>query len=193
MKIKLAEFVRSAPRASDYPGDRPAITFVGRSNVGKSSLINRLTNRRDLAKTSSTPGKTRLINYFDINGEFYFVDLPGLGYAKVSATERETLEKMVREFIGTAKELKLVCHLVDIRHDPTAIDIRLAETLREGGPPIAVVFTKADKLTRNKGNIQAGKLMRGLGYTEEPFVLFSRLTGQGKTELLDIIGKSLQA
>lgn len=193
VKIKTAEFVRSAPKAADFPGDRPSAAFLGRSNVGKSSLINKLTNRRVLAKTSSAPGKTRLINFFDINGEFYFVDLPGLGYAKVSASEREALERMVLEFMSDPRGVKLICHLVDIRHDPTAVDIWLAAALRETGTPVAVVFTKADKVTRGKGIGQVAKLMRGLGYLNEPHVLFSKLSGQGKSELLEIIGTSLRS
>ncbi|MBO6188729.1 MAG: YihA family ribosome biogenesis GTP-binding protein [Prevotella sp.] len=151
MEIKQAEFTLSAPMVSMCPKDtKPEYAFIGRSNVGKSSLINMLTNNRKLAKTSSTPGKTLLINHFIINREWYLVDLPGYGYAKRSKKEVDRLDQMIRGYILQREQLVNVFVLVDIRLEPQKIDLEFIEWLGVSGVPFCVVFTKADKLTPNK-------------------------------------------
>ena len=151
MEIKQAEFTLSAPMVSMCPKDtKPEYAFIGRSNVGKSSLINMLTNNRKLAKTSSTPGKTLLINHFIINREWYLVDLPGYGYAKRSKKEVDRLDQMIRGYILQREQLVNVFVLVDIRLEPQKIDLEFIEWLGVSGVPFCIVLTKADKLTPNK-------------------------------------------
>ncbi|HOV78874.1 MAG TPA: ribosome biogenesis GTP-binding protein YihA/YsxC [Bacillota bacterium] len=191
MKIKSADFVTSAVKAADYPaGGLPEVALAGRSNVGKSSLLNRLVNRKGLARTSNTPGRTRLINFFLVNGAFRLVDLPGYGYAKVSAAERERWKKMVEEYLNSRDNLKGVVLLVDSRHPPTDQDRQMYKWLRHSGIPAAVAATKADKLSRSK-LLQSLKV---IGETlplsgEDPLVPFSAETGLGREELLRIIGR----
>jgi len=149
MKITGVEFLTSAALPSQFPGSNlREIAFVGRSNVGKSSLLNSLVNRKNLARTSSTPGKTRQINFFRINERFNFVDLPGYGYAKVSKDERESWRRTIEAYITTRKQLSLVVSLIDIRHDPTALDIELAGWLESLGRDFVIVLTKADKVKK---------------------------------------------
>ena len=151
MEIKQAEFSLSAPVVSMCPKDtKPEYAFIGRSNVGKSSLINMLTNNRKLAKTSSTPGKTLLINHFIINKEWYLVDLPGYGFAKRSKKEVDKLDQMIRGYILQREQLVNVFVLVDIRLEPQKIDLEFIEWLGLSSIPFAIIFTKADKLTPNK-------------------------------------------
>ena len=151
MEIKQAEFSLSAPVVSMCPKDtKPEYAFIGRSNVGKSSLINMLTNNRKLAKTSSTPGKTLLINHFIINKEWYLVDLPGYGFAKRSKKEVDRLDQMIRGYILQREQLVNVFVLVDIRLEPQKIDLEFIEWLGVSSIPFAIIFTKADKLTPNK-------------------------------------------
>ena len=151
MEIKQAEFTLSAPVVSMCPKDtKPEYAFIGRSNVGKSSLINMLTNHKKLAKTSATPGKTLLINHFIINKEWYLVDLPGYGYAKRSKKEVDKLDQMIRGYILQREQLVNVFVLVDIRLEPQKIDLEFIEWLGISSVPFAIVFTKADKLTPNK-------------------------------------------
>jgi len=191
MKISCAEFVTSAVRKSDYPaGELPEVALAGRSNVGKSSLLNRLAVRKSLARTSKTPGRTRLINFFLINGVFRLVDLPGYGYAKVSARERESWRKMVEDYLSTRKNLRGVVLLVDSRHPPTSQDVQMYGWLKHRGIPAAVVATKADKLSRSK-LLRSLKVVREtLALAEgETLVPFSAETGQGREELLEVIGR----
>ncbi len=149
MEIKQSEFTISAVKPEQYPTDnRVEFAFVGRSNVGKSSLINTLTNRRKLVKVSGTPGKTRLINFFIINNEFYFVDLPGYGYAKVSKSEKATWGQMMEKYLVNRPQLKKVVLLVDSRHKPTNDDISMYEWIKHYGYGVVVVATKKDKLTK---------------------------------------------
>ena len=149
MEIKQAEFSLSAPMVSMCPKDtKPEYAFIGRSNVGKSSLINMLTNNRKLAKTSATPGKTLLINHFIINKEWYLVDLPGYGYAKRSKKEVDKLDQMIRGYILQREQLVNVFVLVDIRLEPQKIDLEFIEWLGLSGIPFSIVFTKADKLSK---------------------------------------------
>ncbi|THF83776.1 ribosome biogenesis GTP-binding protein YihA/YsxC [Cohnella fermenti] len=189
MKIKSSEFVISAVSPKQYPDDGlPEIALAGRSNVGKSSLINKLLLRKNLARTSSQPGKTQQLNYYRINEELFFVDVPGYGYAKVSKTEREAWGRMIENYLREREPLKLVLQLVDLRHPPTALDVSMYEWLSHYGIPICIVGTKADKLTKSQMP-KHGKIVREtLGMPKgQPLVLFSSETGQGRDELWSII------
>ncbi len=142
-----AKFIRSFAKFADLPDDgRPEIAFIGRSNVGKSSLINALARRKQLAKTSSTPGKTRLLNYFSVNDSFYLVDMPGFGYAKISKSEREYWAKLIEEFFKESKNIWLAFHLVDSRHKPTELDLKLNMMLHFYDIPFLILLSKIDKL-----------------------------------------------
>lgn len=148
-KVKDVEFVTSAAAPSQFPDtDLLEIAFVGRSNVGKSSLLNSLVNRRNLARISSTPGKTRQINFFTVNKQFHFVDLPGYGYAKVSKVERESWRKTIEAYLLRREQLRLVVSLIDIRHDPTALDIELVNWLDSIEREYIIVLTKGDKVKK---------------------------------------------
>lgn len=190
-RIKQAEFIKSAFKPSDFLIDKPAIALVGRSNVGKSSLINGVLNRKSLAKTSSTPGKTRLANYFLINGEFYIVDLPGLGYASVSAAERQNLERIVREFVAGAPNLIHVFHIVDIRHDPTAVDKNIYSFLEKLDMGRDLILTKSDKLNNSKRAEMIRTLSRAFQPSNGETYPFSKLSGAGREEILRRVGQIL--
>lgn len=187
-RIKTAEFVTSAARPNQMPEPKPGVAFIGRSNVGKSSLINSLTNQKKLAKTSSTPGKTRLMNYFLVNQKYYMIDLPGLGYAKVSKTEKAKLAQMVYTFFSSAPDLRIIFHLVDIRHEISAIDLEINDILNSVRVPRDIIFTKVDKLSRSKGLQMGQKIASKIKhwYMGEQFY-FSKLTGQGKEDITDRI------
>lgn len=187
MEIKQSEFIISAVTKKQYPDDNKIeIAFVGRSNVGKSSLINTLTNRRKLAKTSSTPGKTRLINFFLINNEFYFVDLPGYGYAKVSKEAKKTWGKMIEDYLTNRPQLKRVLLLVDCRHKPTGDDIMMYEWIKHYNYDVTIVATKSDKLTRNELNKNTKIIREALKLEKnDKLMYFSSLKKQGKEELLE--------
>ena len=193
MEIKKAEFTLSAPNVSMCPKDtKPEYAFIGRSNVGKSSLINMLTNNKRLAKTSSTPGKTLLINHFIINKEWYLVDLPGYGYAKRSKKEVDKLDQMIRGYILQREQLMNVFVLVDIRLDPQKIDLEFIEWLGVSGIPFSIVFTKADKLTPNKCRQAMEAYRQKLQETWEelpPMFLTSAEKKDGRDEVLDYIEK----
>ncbi|MCF8273581.1 MAG: ribosome biogenesis GTP-binding protein YihA/YsxC [Flavobacteriaceae bacterium] len=147
MLVKSAEFVMSNSDVAKCPKNRmPEYAFIGRSNVGKSSLINMLTNKKSLAKTSGKPGKTQLINHFLINKNWYLVDLPGYGYAKVSKSSKQTFQKFITQYFSLREQLVSAFVLVDIRHDPQLIDLEFMQWLGENGVPFSIVFTKADKL-----------------------------------------------
>jgi GTP-binding protein len=191
MKITSAEFVTSAVKPSNYPaGELPEVALAGRSNVGKSSLLNKLVNRKRLARTSNTPGRTRLINFFLVNGSFHLVDLPGYGYARVPIAERDSWRKMVEGYLMTRPNLQGVLLLVDSRHPPTAMDLQMYSWLKFRGLPAAVAATKADKLSRSK-LLQSLKVIRTeLRLAEgDSLIPFSAETGQGREELLEIIGR----
>ncbi|WP_291575185.1 ribosome biogenesis GTP-binding protein YihA/YsxC [Clostridium sp. UBA4548] len=186
MEIKQSEFITSAVKPDQYPTDnRIEIAFVGRSNVGKSSLINTLTNRRKLVKVSGTPGKTRLINFFLINNEFYFVDLPGYGYAKVSKSEKASWGSMMEKYLINRPQLKKVLLLVDSRHKPTGDDILMYEWIKHYGYEVVVVATKKDKLTKNELQRSVKVIREALKLNkDEKILFFSSLKKEGKEELL---------
>ena len=191
MEIKKAEFTLSAPMESMCPKDtKPEYAFIGRSNVGKSSLINMLTNNKKLAKTSATPGKTLLINHFIINNEWYLVDLPGYGFAKRSKKEVGKLEQMINGYILQREQLVNVFLLVDIRLEPQKIDLDFIQWLGASSVPFAIVFTKADKLSVGKAaqNVEAYK-QKLLETWEElpPSFVISSEKKQGRDEVLDYI------
>lgn len=194
MEIKQAEFTTSAVKPSQYPDDgRLEIAFVGRSNVGKSSLINTLTNRRKLVKVSSTPGKTRLINFFEINREFYFVDLPGYGYAKVSKSEQAKWGDMMEKYLINRPQLKKVALLVDSRHKPTGDDILMYEWIKHYGYKVIVVATKKDKLTRNELQKSSKVIREALKLDKEDKIMFfSSLKKEGKEELLEEMFRDIE-
>ena len=191
MDIKTAEFSLSAPVVSMCPKDtKPEYAFIGRSNVGKSSLINMLTNRSKLAKTSATPGKTLLINHFIINKEWYLVDLPGYGYAKRSKKEVDKLDQMIRGYILQREQLVNVFVLVDIRLEPQKIDLEFIEWLGLSSIPFSIVFTKADKLSANKAAQSVEVYKQKLLETWEelpPMFLTSAEKKQGRDDVLDYI------
>ncbi len=193
MEIKTAEFSVSSPMVSLCPKDtKPEYAFIGRSNVGKSSLINMLCRNKKLAKTSSTPGKTLLINHFIINREWYLVDLPGYGFAKRSKKEVQRLDQMIRGYILEREQLVNVFVLVDVRLEPQAIDLEFINWLGLSGVPFSIVFTKADKLTGAKvrANVEAYK-KKMLETWEEmpPHFITSAEKNEGRQELLDYIEK----
>ena len=193
MEIKTAEFTLSSPMVSMCPQDtKPEYAFIGRSNVGKSSLINMLTNNKKLAKTSSTPGKTLLINHFIINKEWYLVDLPGYGYAKRSKKEVDKLDQMIRGYILQRHQLVNVFVLVDVRLEPQKIDLEFIEWLGLSSVPFAIVFTKGDKLTPNKARRAVEDYKKKLLETWEelpPIFLTSSEKKEGRDEVLSYIEK----
>lgn len=191
MEIKQAEFVISNTDVRKCPeGDMPEFAFIGRSNVGKSSLINMLTNHKGLAKTSSTPGKTLLINHFLINKSWYLVDLPGYGYAQRSKTQREQLKKMIDSYVLNREQMYNLFLLIDCRHEPQEIDLEFMRFLGANGVPFSIVFTKSDKLSKLKlkNNIEAYK-KKLLEEWEElpPTFITSSSAAEGRAELLDYI------
>ena len=191
MTITSAEYQTSLPRVELCPQtDVPEYAFIGRSNVGKSSLINMLTGRSGLAKTSATPGKTILINHFLINGQWHIVDLPGYGYAKRGQQQREELRRMITGYILRREQMMNLFLLIDARHEPQRIDLEFITWLGENGIPFSIVFTKADKLSKSKlaGNVRT-YLSRLSEEWEElpPHFVTSSETKQGKEELLSYI------
>jgi GTP-binding protein len=191
MDIKTAEFTLSSPRVSMCPNDtKPEYAFIGRSNVGKSSLINMLARNKKLAKTSSTPGKTLLINHFLINREWYLVDLPGYGFAKRSKTEVAKLEQMIRGYILEREQLVNVFVLVDIRHEPQKIDLEFINWLGVSSVPFAIIFTKADKLSESKVKANVDAYVKKMLETWEempPYFVTSSEKARGRDEVLNYI------
>ncbi|MDH3976097.1 MAG: ribosome biogenesis GTP-binding protein YihA/YsxC [Deltaproteobacteria bacterium] len=190
MKINSAKFIKSAVMPKDFPElDLPEIAFVGRSNVGKSSLINKLLNRKSLAKTSSTPGKTRLINYFLINEELVFVDLPGYGYAKVSKKERESWGVMVDRYLSKSANLKGVVLLQDMRRERSELDRVMMNMIRHYALPVILVLTKADKFSRNRQIERLKKISKSLAVEGIKAIPFSSVSGDGRDELWHVIAE----
>ena len=186
------EFIISAYKLPQLPKDNiPEIILCGRSNVGKSSFINSLFNRRDLAKTSSTPGKTRSINYYLIDDKFYFVDLPGYGYAKTSLKERESWGKLLSKYIKTSKNIKLAFHFVDSRHGPTDLDLQLYELLMFSKIPYTLILNKIDKLTQSELSYSKKRIIEyfpelTLG---DNLFLYSSATKRGRKEVMLTLSK----
>lgn len=197
MDIKKSEFTISSATVSQCPKDtKPEFAFIGRSNVGKSSLINMLCNRKGLAKTSATPGKTLLINHFIINNEWYLVDLPGYGFAKRSKTVQKKLDQMITSYILQREQLVNTFVLIDIRHDPMKIDTDFINWLGESSVPFSIIFTKADKLGPVKAKQNAGKWMAALKEQWEelpPYFITSSEKRTGKDEVLTYIEDILKS
>lgn len=191
MVIKSAEFVISNSRVEKCPTTGlPEYAFIGRSNVGKSSLINMLTARKGLAMTSQKPGKTQLINHFIINDAWYLVDLPGYGYARLGKDSRDSLRRMIEDYVLERKELVLLFVLLDCRHDPQKIDLEFVQWLGEEGVPFALVFTKADKLSKGRlaANVEAYKAKLREEWEElPPIFVTSSEERMGRDELLGYI------
>lgn len=191
MQIKSAEFITSSNNFKQCPPPNyPELAFIGRSNVGKSSLINMLTGRRKLAKVSGKPGKTQLINHFKINGSWYLVDLPGYGWAKVAKSEKEKWGAMIHDYLLERENLKNLFVLVDSRLAPQNIDVDFINWLGEKGIPFIIVFTKADKLSKNKVQSAVAKYRKHLlQYWEEMplFIITSSTKEQGRDDILDFI------
>lgn len=189
MRIKQSEFITSAVKRSQYPEDmRNEIAFVGRSNVGKSSIINALTNRKKLAKVSQTPGKTRLVNFFLINNDFYLVDLPGYGYAKVSKSEKESWGKTIETYLEGRQQLKRIVLLVDSRHKPTADDIMMYDWIKHYGYDAVIVATKSDKLKNSEFKKNEKIIKDTLELREEDkLYFFSSLNKKNSDALIDNI------
>ncbi|NBC64773.1 MAG: ribosome biogenesis GTP-binding protein YsxC, partial [Bacteroidetes bacterium] len=182
MAFDTATFVTSAPSLADCPPeDLPEVCFAGRSNVGKSSLINSLVNRKRLARTSNTPGKTQQMNYYNIDQKFYIVDLPGFGFAKVPEKERKRWGKDIKQYLYQRKTLNLILHLVDARHDPTRLDEDFFYWMASNRKPFSVVLTKADKLSGNKlaASKQTVKKILKKMNIEVPIVVTSSDSGRG--------------
>ncbi len=191
MKIKTAEFKCSSPRADMCPkSDLPEYAFIGRSNVGKSSLINMLTERNKLAMTSSTPGKTMLINHFLINDSWYLVDLPGYGFAMRGKREMDKLQNLITHYVLDREQLTCLFVLIDIRHEPQRKDLDFLEFIGENGVPFAIIFTKADKLSKTKQGYHLDAYLTHLKTQWEelpPYFLTSSTSRLGREELLDYI------
>lgn len=194
MEIKSASFVTSlADYHENPPINLPQLAVVGKSNVGKSSLINALCNRRKLCKTSGTPGKTRLINVFLINEQFHLVDLPGYGFAKVDKAEKKRWGEMMDRYFQDSTQLFHVLHLVDIRHEPTQDDIAMSNYFRQMGIPFTVVATKADKISRGARMKQIAPICRALLTQPWEIIAFSSEDGTGREQLLNRIETLLSA
>ena len=190
MKIKTAEFLTIAGSMETLPPERyPEIALAGRSNVGKSSFLNTLAGRKNLAKTSGTPGKTRAIHYYLINGLFYFVDLPGYGYAQVSKAMKDKWAVLLEQFFTTRETLTMIIQLVDLRHEPSKEDIQMAEWIRHFAFPHIIVATKADKIPRGRRQKNRQTIAAALDAAPAAPICFSAITGEGKDEVLQTIEK----
>lgn len=199
--ITQGKYLASAVRKEQYPEEqRKEIVFIGRSNVGKSSLINSLTRVHNLARVSSQPGKTQTINFYDIGAkiegseerqDFYLVDLPGYGYAKTGAENRKTWSKFINEYLLHSENIRFVCQLVDSRHDPMKSDIEMFNWLVENGIPVLVVATKADKIGKNAMNASIAKIKKAFGVPDLDVLPYSSMKNQGREELLEVIASCL--
>lgn len=184
-----AEILLSAVSKAQYPGDDiPEIALAGRSNVGKSSFINTLLGRKNLARTSGKPGKTQQLNFYNIDDKIRFVDVPGYGYAKVSKTERAKWGKMIEEYLTTRENLRVVVSLVDMRHEPSADDVQMYDFLKYYEIPVIIVATKADKIPRGKWNKYESMIKKKLDFDKnDQFVIFSSETRHGYDQAWDAI------
>lgn len=192
MIIKSTTFIKSATRPSNYPEGRlPEVAFAGRSNVGKSTLINTLVNRRGLVRASATPGRTQLLNFFDINGTFSLVDLPGYGFAKVPLAVKKDWGPMVRTYLEQRTQLKAVVMLFDIRRVPREEDLELLDWLEELEISTIPVITKIDKVSRNQRLAQIKPILEATGLPRDAFTLFSSLSKEGRDEVWERIEDAL--
>ena len=192
MKIKSADFVVSNTNVAQCPSDPiPEYAFIGRSNVGKSSLINMLTERKSLAKTSGRPGKTQLINHFKINNNWFLVDLPGYGYARVSKKDKKTFQKYITDYFLERKQLLSAFVLVDIRHEPQPIDLKFMEWLGEQSIPFSIIFTKADKLkpkaVQREAEAYLTAMTTDVWEKAPPHFITSSTNGMGREDILEYI------
>lgn len=187
--IKQAEYKTSAVSADKFLNDYDEIAFVGRSNVGKSSLINSITNRKKLAKTSSTPGLTKMVNYFIINNSFYFVDLPGYGYSKTGKKHQELWSTLINDYLSFSKRLKLVFLLIDIRHEPSELDIMMQKFLFYNNIPYRIIATKCDKVAKSQVNNYCSKLAKSLTITAKNIIPYRVADVKSNELLLKIIGE----
>ncbi len=200
-KIIKSDYVASAVKSSQYPEEiLPEIVFIGRSNVGKSSLINSLCNRRNLARTSQTPGKTQTINFYKATlkiveppelKDFYLVDLPGYGYAKTSKTNRNIWAKFIDDYLTKSPNIKFVCQLVDMRHAPMDSDLQTFQNILEKNLPVLIIATKADKLSKNERAKNLAVIKNSFGIEELPILPYSSKNYEGVSDLLDVIADSL--
>lgn len=184
------KFVASAFKLSELPKEKlPEVVLCGRSNVGKSTFINSLFNRKNLAKTSSTPGKTRSINYYDIDSKFYIVDLPGYGYAKISQSERKKWGNLINDFFSTSKNINLTIHLIDSRHHPTELDVKLNDMIRSLDIPYIVLLNKSDKLKQSEYTIARKKIIEVFPelILNENLFFFSSIKGTGNKEIKKLL------
>ena len=165
----------------------PEIAFAGRSNVGKSSLLNRLVHRKKFARVSNTPGRTREINFFKVNDAFVLADLPGYGYARVSKERRAEWRPLIESYLRDSRNLRGIVQLIDVRHDPTDDDRRMLEFLGDLGVPTIVVLTKIDKLAATQRDKRAAELARQLGLDDDQFIAFSAVTGEGRNDLAEAV------
>lgn len=191
MKVNThnADILLSATNKSHYPQDDiPEVALAGRSNVGKSSFINTMLNRKNLARTSGKPGKTQLLNFFNIDDKLRFVDVPGYGYARVSKKEREKWGKMIEEYLTSRENLRAVVSLVDLRHEPSADDVQMYEFLKYYEIPVILVATKADKIPRGKWNKHESMIKKKLDFDKtDTFIIFSSVNKTGLEEAWDAI------
>ena len=182
--IKSTEFVKSATRPAHYPeGDLPEIAFAGRSNVGKSSLVNVLVNRKSLVRTSSTPGRTQLINFFQVNDDFMLVDLPGYGYAQVPLALKKEWRPMMETYLSKRRNLRAVVLILDIRRTPVEEDLQMVDWLRAFSIPPIIVVTKCDKLSKNERAKQSAIIAARLGLEKKDLTFFSALSKEGKDDV----------
>ena len=192
VNLHNAEFLKSVVSPKDFLTDKPTVVFSGKSNVGKSSVINRLLNRKNFARVGNTPGKTVHINYFSIDQAVYFVDLPGYGYANVSKSERDRWGRLMEQFFDTPGAITLGVQIVDARHKPTADDVTMARWFMDTGCPMLVVANTSDKLKKSEQEPNVQRIRETLELPEDtPVLLFSAEKGIGRDELLDLIFKDL--
>ena len=203
--VTSSEYIISAVNPAQYPQVKlPEIVFIGRSNVGKSSLINSLTRRKNLARVSQTPGKTQTINFYKVNlkintgeeseadrKEFYLVDLPGYGYAKTSKSNRKLWAHFIEQYLQNSEQIKFVCQLIDIRHEPMDSDLQMFQWLVENNLPVLIAATKADKISKNAQNKQVEIIKKVFKIEELPVLPYSSIKSEGRSELLDTIVDSL--
>lgn len=192
MNFNKAEFEKAFGLSTQLPiADKPEITFAGRSNVGKSSLLNKLFNRKNLARVSSVPGKTVTVNFYNVDGH-RFVDLPGYGYAKIPKAEKQRFAELMEGYFQSGRDIRLVVQLIDMRHKPTADDMAMISFLKQFEIPFAVVLTKSDKLKKKEYASQKELIINELGNPDYPVIPFSSVTGEGVEEIKCVIEKALE-